>query len=533
MDSNSPISASIISHRSDPNDDAIYYMIQVKNKTSDVWQLEKRFSQFEDLAKKLKVLFGEQLPSLPKKKYITFLVGKTPEDIEKRKAGLDEFIQNLASRQEVVASEPLKQFLEIERNAKEIIVNPPKLIFEFKGFLHGIRDFTISSEQGLMFVITSDCSVINRLDAYLTNMKAPWESEKGDQALIPVGCVECWLQQENGEFQRLWVKMYNSQAITCYWDSVASVLLVGLDSGSINYLYVPEKEGYKKFTESMEIEQHTDRVMGLYYDTKRKYLHSVSKDRKYRILNLRKGILVEDIEPGQYELTCLLGSDERKKTFVGDRHGEIFIYDIEKKKPKLIIKIPTTQLFIRGFFIDNQRNYLFSISHENGVILIIDIQLPGREQYSKEVAQLNGKSKSREIGWSAKRGEIYVGNIDGTVTIWDARKSKQLYVLKAHDSDITKLQWLDADQTLLTSAKDKVIKVWSMPQHWRDPNIVEKELEQDQLQAKQQSSDLIYKKAQQQFQQKFQDDEDDDMAIWHKDQQRHSDTKYEDIVELK
>lgn len=31
-----------------------------------------------------------------------------------------------------------------------------------------------------MFVITSDCSVMNRIDAYLTNMKAPWESEKGD-----------------------------------------------------------------------------------------------------------------------------------------------------------------------------------------------------------------------------------------------------------------------------------------------------------------------------------------------------------------
>jgi hypothetical protein len=37
---------------------------------------------------------------------------------------------------------------------------------------------------------------------------------------------------------------------------------------------------------------------------------------------------------------------------------------------------------------------------------------------------LNGKSKSREIGWSSKRGEIYVGNVDGTVTIWDARKSQ-------------------------------------------------------------------------------------------------------------
>lgn len=36
--------------------------------------------------------------------------------------------------------------------------------------------------------------------------------------------------------------------------------------------------------------------MGLYYDRKRKYLHSISKDHKYRILNLRKGELVAGIK---------------------------------------------------------------------------------------------------------------------------------------------------------------------------------------------------------------------------------------------
>ena len=53
-----------------------------------------------------------------------------------------------------------------------------------------------------MFVVNSDCSVITRLDAYITNMKAPWESENGEEALIPVGCVECWLAGEKGEFTR-------------------------------------------------------------------------------------------------------------------------------------------------------------------------------------------------------------------------------------------------------------------------------------------------------------------------------------------
>lgn len=133
---------------------------------------------------------------------------------------------------------------------------------------------------------------MTRLDAYFTNMKGPWESENGEEALIPVGCVECWLQNETGEFQRQWTKMYNSQAMCCYWDAGSCSLVVGLDSGSINYLSVPYSEGLKKYEESMEIEQHLDRIMGVFYESERRLIHSVSKDHKYRVLSMQKESLV-------------------------------------------------------------------------------------------------------------------------------------------------------------------------------------------------------------------------------------------------
>ena len=41
-----------------------------------------RYSHFEALQKALKEYFGDQLPKLPKKSYITFLVGKSHDDIE-------------------------------------------------------------------------------------------------------------------------------------------------------------------------------------------------------------------------------------------------------------------------------------------------------------------------------------------------------------------------------------------------------------------------------------------------------------------
>ncbi|CAD8180472.1 unnamed protein product [Paramecium pentaurelia] len=514
MHSNSPLQAHVISHRNDPNESAIYYTIQILDKSGDNWRIDRRFSQFEDLLKKLKVFFGEQLPSLPKKKYITFLIGRSQDDIEKRKIGLDQFIQELVNRPEIVASNPFKDFFEIDKNAKEIIVNPPQLIFQFKDFQLGIRDFILNSESGLMFVLTSDCSVINRIDAYLTNRKGPWESEKDEVTQIAVGSVECWHQTQNGEFQKLWAKLYNSQAITCYWDHIASVLLVGLDSGSINYLIVLEKEGFQRYQESQEIEQHKGRIMGLYYDRRNKYIHSISKDHKYKVFNLRMKELI------------LYQTSMNQPVYQQVMKEEKFLLVIDMAKSLFMIQK-------KGLFIDHSRNYLFSISHENGVIIIIDIQNPGQEQFAKQITNLNGKIKSREISWSSKRGEIYVGNVDGTVTIWDARNSNQLFVLKAHDSDITKLQWLDSEKTLVTASKDKRIKVWQLPQFWRDPKIMEKENQiENQLTFKKLRESLFFN-SKIQIDMEIGENEDNDMIIWDQPQKKQSGNSFEDLTELK
>lgn len=101
-----------------------------------------------------------------------------------------------------------------------------------------------------MFVINSDTNVLTRLDAYMTNMKMPWESEAGGQTLIPVSCTECWTHDARGEFERSWTKLYNSQAICLFWEPRSCTLIVGLDSGSINLLVVPEKEQkFKRYEE--------------------------------------------------------------------------------------------------------------------------------------------------------------------------------------------------------------------------------------------------------------------------------------------
>ena len=42
--------------------------------------------------------------------------------------------------------------------------------------------------------------------------------------------------------------------------------------------------------------------MGVYFDPENNLVHSVAKDKKYRVLALDKSILLADFEPSNYEL---------------------------------------------------------------------------------------------------------------------------------------------------------------------------------------------------------------------------------------
>lgn len=126
---------------------------------------------------------------------------------------------------------------------------------------------------------------------------------------------------------------------------------------------------------------------------------------------------------------------------------------------------------IRGLAIDAFKNYVFTAGYDDGEITIFNIEKPGKEKLFKLVASLKGKRSARFLEWSSQRGEIYAGYKDGTITFWNTKKGDSFYVLQAHSSDITKLQYFEDKKLLLTSSKEKVIKFWQLPKEWRDKRL--------------------------------------------------------------
>ena len=60
------------------------------------------------------------------------------------------------------------------------------------GFVHGVRDFIYEEKKGAVFILSGDMNVASRVDAYLTNMKMPWEKE-APPTLLSVGALECMI----------------------------------------------------------------------------------------------------------------------------------------------------------------------------------------------------------------------------------------------------------------------------------------------------------------------------------------------------
>ncbi|EAR93569.2 PX-SNARE domain protein (macronuclear) [Tetrahymena thermophila SB210] len=504
------ITASIIEWKfSEIDNTKIIYIIEVEKRGQNKWTLKKRYKEFDELNKNLKKLYAN-LPPIPGK---TLFAVKDPAELEKRKQGLDNYLKQLIARPDVYHSDSMKQFLELDQHASDQIINPPRQLGELTGFVHGVRDFFYDPDQGVLFVLCGDMNVASRVDAYLTNMKMPWEKEQ-PQTLLSVGTLECWLQNNQGglDFEKAWSIPYPLQAICMHWEPSSCILSVGLDEGRVNQIRVNKEIAYTRYENLMEYNPHEQRIMGIYYDNITDILYTCSEDKFVKTIENKECTNV--IRHSDTGLTGMIGDKEYKRLFVTNRSGVVYIYSISSSAPELLSQVYTQQQgVIRGLALDTVKNYIITGGFDDGEIAVIDIEKPGREKYAKLSASFVGKKKVRSVSWSGSRGEIYVGTQDGTITIWNAKKGVAIYVMKGHQNEITKVQWIEnKGGILLTSAKEKFIKFWAMPKEWRDKHIEQEE------------EDNVYKLTKDQKVQQIKeklgkaeiDSDEDDLQGWHK-----------------
>ena len=68
--------------------------------------------------------------------------------------------------------------------------------------------------------------------------------------------------------------------------------------------------------------------MGVFYDTLNNTIHSVSEDKRYKVLDVQRQTVLADVQPSNFGLTGLVGDKEGRRVFMSDRGGSIHIYEL-------------------------------------------------------------------------------------------------------------------------------------------------------------------------------------------------------------
>ena len=264
---------------------ATFYLVELKsNITSKTWNIEKRYSEFKTIHDKLRIIFP-RLPSLPG---ITLFKVTSEEGLNKRKELLQLFLRECVQRRDILQNIDFQKFLELDKNAPEIVGNNITQIYEYKKCPLGIRNFIVIPHREIMLVCCSNMNIISRSNVMLTNLA--FGASKSENCKVPMGAAFIYQckpdKKEIYIIHKIWAKAFSTQTGTIYWDDKNEIYVIGLDDGSIfGYKAIPNTH-YLQMNKYFELKCHNNRIMGLGLEPSSMKLYSCSTDKAFYVTNI-------------------------------------------------------------------------------------------------------------------------------------------------------------------------------------------------------------------------------------------------------
>jgi hypothetical protein len=402
-----------------------FYNVEVYNNFSKQrWSLEKRYNEFNELRDKMVKLLPN-LPNLPGK---TMFKVTSYDGLTKRKQQLEQFLQSCVLRKDIMTNQAFKDFLEMDKFSPELSAFDPEKIAEYVDLPLGIRDFIYLKYEGICYLACSDMNIASRMDAYITNVNFPWE--KKTDAHISVGAVFAYKVTNDSNnafyFEKLWAKSFPKQTGVLSWEPESYTLAVGLDDGKIFFYKVNSDSNFLQFDELCELKPHTNRVMGVSFDSKSGYIYSCSSDKKFVVSEINYQESVTEVTTGSHGFTNLLSDKKNDRLFLTNEVGVVFVYSVSTFPPTLLTSVQTSsKTSIRGLYIDYKKFYIFTATL-SGRISVLDLGQPGKERFIKEVTGFGGNLKLRALRYNSATNELISGDDSGKITIWSLRRGQPI-----------------------------------------------------------------------------------------------------------
>ena len=448
---------------------ATFYLVELNSRiTQKVWTIEKRYSEFYTIHSKLSKLFP-RIPSIPGKT-LTKLTSES--GLNKRKEQLQIFLRDCVQRRDILQNTEFQNFLELDKYAPEIVGNNVSLLYDYKKCPLGVRSFIVIPHREIMCVCCSNMNIVSRTNVTLTNL-AFGGATKGEECKIPMGAAFIYQCKPSKEeiytIHKIWAKPFSTQTGVIYWDDKNEIYCIGLDDGRVfAYKGVP-KTHYLQMNKVCELCFHTDRVMGIALEPNTMQIYTCSTDKTFYVTDLRKkevdNILINTSIAGYTNMEIDVPN---QRIFLTNEVGELSVYSLKTNPPALVRNLQTSSLSsIRAFHIDYMNNYLFT-GNTGGKICIMNLTPANKERLISEISNFGvGQQKIRVCRNDPITYELFTGDEDGRVTIWNLKSGKPIYLWEAHPKSAITQMWYQHDKHILwTGGKDLRIKMWKLPEKW-------------------------------------------------------------------
>ena len=134
--------------------------------TQNTWKIEKRYSEF----KKLHDILSKLFPRLPQIPGTTLFKVTSADALNKRQKALQLFLRSCIQRRDIMQNKDFKEFLELEKNAPEVVGNEVELVYDYKKLPLGCRNFQVLPHRGIMVVCCSNMNILSRSNVLLANL---------------------------------------------------------------------------------------------------------------------------------------------------------------------------------------------------------------------------------------------------------------------------------------------------------------------------------------------------------------------------
>lgn len=460
-------------------DDKIFEIYQIRvtdHFHKKTWILEKEQNDFEILRKNLAITFLD-VPMLPSR-----IMAGTIDLImsNKKKGEMQNFLKNCINRKDIFSSEEFKEFLQIEVNSPELCGNTPVMKGKLEYLPQSISNFKYIPEESIIILTTSELGVSIKTNPQFLCFKNRLEEKEEDfdkiQGLIMIFKIE--KSEERFEFIQLWQKKVPVQTTSLFFDEISKFFFVGYEDGFIAVFKVNPKTNYTEVDFIIQLKNHFSRVTGIWYDSSKSKLYSVSTDRRFTASEATGKHLMKEVNRSVYNYTGLLPDKKNERLFASTDGGIIELYSTEDFPPVKKKRFKISGLGnISDLFLNIQQFYLYTCD-KKGKITVIELGQVGREKYSSELSQFGLKNSLNVIKYDSEKHEFITGDEFGKIIVWDIKTGQPIFSWIAHDNPITSLYYDEKVNLLISGSKDKSIKVWELPKNWFNPEMIQFEKEE-------------------------------------------------------